>query len=146
MPGYSSPANTDVIAWTGLNRFILDQSDDAALQTLVGTLIPLAEAMTEPEVGATAMADAALTARQISLLQQAVAYHTAGAFILQPQLQEATGTETPLAMQPDMLERLGNQLHREGSIRSFYFLASRNGSDLSSRETRLALAALRGVG
>lgn len=142
MPAYASPTAAQVKTRTGINRYILDQADDATLDGVLASLITDAEAITAAEVTEAVFASTSLTAHQVSLLQQSVSYHAAGAFLVCPEIQRETGTHSPLDMDPGLLDGLANKLHREGMILSFMV----SNGDLNDRVNRLAIAGLRGAG
>jgi hypothetical protein len=98
MPAYTSPTAANVRDWCGINRFILDQdaTADTAVDALLGALLTQAEAIVATQVTEAIFDLATHTARQVKLLQRAVALRTGMAFLAAPEAQKITGTQEPL--------------------------------------------------
>lgn len=106
----TKPTAYEVIAWTGVNRYILD---DAAIQIeeRLEDYIDQAEADVALAVGESAFDAHAWTARQLSGLRRAIAGKAAAKLLRAVELTKVTGTQEPLLMEDagniaDVIDRL----------------------------------------
>lgn len=92
-----SPTADEIVSWTGLTQFVRGE-DSAAFGEWLETLVPVAAAEVAVIVDAAAgdgTFDGDWSDRKTLLLRQAIAYYTAAAALVDPQLKVATGTNEP---------------------------------------------------
>lgn len=109
MASYSSPSVANVLLWTGINTNVLENSQ-VDLETMVSGLMTLGEASIALMVGASLFDSTSLVARQVTALQQAVAFQVAADFLRNPELRRVTGSHAPLLFEDgsDINESIGN--------------------------------------
>lgn len=98
MASYSRPTAADIMAATGLNRY-LSAYDEEEFGEWLATLVQDGEDEAALEVGESAFDAATWTERQARTLARAVCYYTAAVALTHPELQKVTGTHEPLLME-----------------------------------------------
>lgn len=111
------PVAAEAVQWTGLNQYIMRTSQEAFLAWL-GSLVPDATDEVATIVGEDLFDGNGWTRRKARMLSRAIAYYTAAAALVSPELQRVTGTHSPLTMDDaesiaaaqDRLRALGKRL------------------------------------
>jgi hypothetical protein len=85
--------------WTGISTLITGEASIAALDAVLAAHIGTAEAEVALAVGESAYDGSSWTARQVTLLQRAVAYGAAYYFLQEPYLRKVVGSHEPLLSQ-----------------------------------------------
>src|SRR4051794_11350910 len=103
MSSYSSPSEAFVEAVTGISAEALGITS-GAMTTLFGQLLAPAEASVALTCGESRFDSTSLTARQVTNLQQAVAYQVAVYYLQRAATERAEGTNAPLLSDEAALE------------------------------------------
>lgn len=108
------PSAADVVQWTGLNQYI-EGHTSAEFGAWIEGLVPDAEDEVAIIVGEDTYDGDGWTRRQARIVARAVAYYTAAAALVSPELQVATGTHEPLLMDdPEAIAEVAARLRARG--------------------------------